>query len=70
MPAYNPEAGLISAGIELGARYQINDDWGIEGAVTYEGLTGDAKDSPITRAGSSEQWKARIGVTRAFRIGG
>jgi len=67
---YNPDSGLVSAGIELGARYRINDLWGIEGAITYDRLQNDAADSPIVKQGTKDEWGARIGLTRIFRIGG
>jgi outer membrane protein len=70
LPAYNPDGGMVSAGVELGARYQINDLWGLEGAVTWEKFTNDAADSPIVQQGSDEQWGVRFGVTRVFSIGG
>lgn len=70
LPAYDPDAGLVSAGLELGAIYQINDLWGLEGAITYDAFQNDAEDSPIVRNGASDQWGIRFGVTRVFRIGG
>ncbi|EPX79555.1 MipA/OmpV family protein [Salipiger mucosus] len=68
LPAYDPSGGLVSAGVEFGARYQINDDWGVEGAVSWETFTGDAENSPIVERGDADQWKMRIGVTRTFRL--
>lgn len=68
LPAYDPDAGLMSAGVELGARYQINDSWGVESAVTWENFTNDAEDSPIVQNGDSDQWRFRIGVTRVFNL--
>ncbi|MFP7671978.1 MipA/OmpV family protein [Marivita sp. S0852] len=68
--AYDPDGGLISAGIELGARYKINDLWGIEGAITYDVFQNDAADSPIVEQGTDEQWGVRVGITRVFSIGG
>lgn len=68
--AYDPEGGMVSAGVEFGARYQINDLWGLEGAVTWEKFTDDAADSPIVKQGDDEQWGIRFGVTRVFSIGG
>lgn len=70
LPAYDPDGGMVSAGVEFGARYQINDVWGLEGAVTWEKFTDDAADSPIVEQGSDEQWGVRFGVTRVFSIGG
>lgn len=70
LPAYDPDGGMVSAGIEFGAQYQINDVWGLEGAITWEKFTDDAADSPIVEQGSDEQWGIRFGVTRVFSIGG
>ncbi|WP_292286747.1 MipA/OmpV family protein [Marivita sp.] len=70
LSAYDPEGGMVSAGVEFGASYQINDDWGLEGALTWEKYTDDALDSPIVEQGSDEQWGLRFGVTRVFSIGG
>jgi outer membrane protein len=70
LPAYDPDGGMVSAGVEFGARYRINDVWGLEGAVTYEKFTDDAADSPIVKQGSDEQWGVRFGVTRVVNIGG
>ena len=70
LSAYDPDGGMVSAGVELGARYQINDLWGLEGAITWEKFTDDAADSPIVEQGTDEQWGVRFGVTRVFSIGG
>ena len=70
LPTYNPDGGLVSAGLEFGARYRINDLWGVEGAITYDVFSNDAADSPIVKQGSDDQWGARIGITRIFSIGG
>ncbi|MEM8824759.1 MAG: MipA/OmpV family protein [Pseudomonadota bacterium] len=67
LPEFDADGGLISAGIELGATYQINDRWGIEGAVLYDELFDDAEDSPITSDDST--FSARIGITRRFTLG-
>ena len=69
LPAYEAGGGLLSAGIELGARYELNDRWGIEGSITYDRLMNDAADSPITEQGSEDQFGARIGLTRTFSFG-
>jgi MipA family protein len=70
LPVYDLDGGMVSAGIEFGARYQINDVWGLEGAVTWERFSDDVADSPIVKQGSDEQWGIRLGVTRVFSIGG
>lgn len=70
LPVYELDGGMVSAGVEFGARYQINDVWGLEGAVTWEKFSDDVADSPIVKQGSDEQWGVRFGVTRVFGLGG
>ena len=65
---YDASGGLLATGIEIGARYLINERWGVEGALTYERLVNDAADSPITRQGSADQYGARIGITRRISL--
>ena len=69
LDAFEAEGGAISAGLEVGARYFIDDDWGIEGSINYDRLLGDAADSPITEAGSADQYRVRIGLTRRITFG-
>ena len=64
---YDADGGLLSAGVEVGAGYRINDRWGVDAAVTYEKLRNDAEDSPISL--DDEQVSARIGLTRRFTLG-
>lgn len=66
--AYEPGGGVVSAGVELGARYDLNEAWGVEGAVTYDRLVGDAADSPIVEQGDRDQYGLRIGVTRRITL--
>ncbi|MEM9796086.1 MAG: MipA/OmpV family protein [Pseudomonadota bacterium] len=65
--AFDPDGGLISTGLELGAGYRINDRWGMDAAIRYERLQDDAADSPITT--DDEQISASIGLTRRFTLG-
>ncbi|WP_432254887.1 MipA/OmpV family protein [Limimaricola sp. AA108-03] len=61
-PGFDADGGLISAGIEVGGIYAFSENWGLDGAVTYERLLNDAADSPITE--DEEQLGARLGITR------
>ena len=65
--SFDADGGLISAGVEVGAGYQISRNWGVDAVVTYERLRGDAADSPITT--DDGQVSASIGVTRRFTLG-
>ena len=69
LDAFDAEGGALSAGVEVGAHYSLTDDWGIEGAVTYDRLLSDAEDSPITEAGSADQYGVRVGLTRRITFG-
>lgn len=66
--AFDPEGGMLGAGLQIGATYQIDDRWSVNGEISYEKLLNDAADSPITSAGSEDQVQVRIGVSRAFTL--
>lgn len=68
LSSYDADGGLLGAGVELGARYRITDNWGLEGALTWQQLQNDAADSPITDEGSEDQWRVRVGLTRTFNL--
>ena len=64
--AYEPSSGLVSAGIELGARYRLSDAWGVEGTVSYDRLESDAGDSPVVE--DRDQYGVGIRLTRRFTL--
>ena len=66
--AYDADGGVLSAGLELGATYDVSDKWGIEGAVTWDRLTGDAESSPVVEQGDRDQYGLKIGVTRLITL--
>lgn len=66
--AYDADGGVVSAGLELGMEYRLNENWGVEGAVTWDRFTGDAEDSPIIENGERDQYGIRIGVTRRITL--
>lgn len=68
LAAFNAEGGVLSAGLELGAVYEINEDWGLTGAVQWNYLTNDAESSPITAMGDPNQFTLRLGVVRRFTL--
>lgn len=63
---YEAKGGLMSAGVELGARYLFNQNWGVEGAASWDRLMNDAADSPITE--NEDQYKVRLGITRSISL--
>lgn len=68
MAAHRAGGGALSAGFELGATYDINKDWGIDGAIRYDRYMNDAKDSPIVQRGDDDSWSVRLGVTRRISL--
>ena len=60
--AFEAGSGMISAGAELEAVYEVSDNWQVVGTITYDKLRGDAADSPISE--SDEQISTQIVLTR------
>ena len=48
-PAYDANGGLISAGVDLIATYEVADDWWIEFGASWDRFMGDAANSPIVQ---------------------
>ncbi|MBL4917518.1 MipA/OmpV family protein [Szabonella alba] len=69
LPAFSASGGALSAGIEIGATYAINDLWGIDGAIRYDRYLNDAKDSPIVQQGRDDAVSLRLGLTRRISLG-
>lgn len=67
--SFDAEGGAMTAGVELGMTYEIDENWGLDGAVVYEQFVGSAADSPIVEQGSDEQVSIRLGVTRNISFG-
>lgn len=65
---YRADGGLYSAGVEVGARYMVGSRWGVEGAASWNRLVNSAGDSPIPEAGSRDQYKLRLGLTRSLSL--
>ncbi len=66
--AFTATGGAMSAGVQMTGSYYINDKWSLDGILSYEKLLGDAADSPITVAGSEDQWRVGLGVSRIFNL--
>jgi outer membrane scaffolding protein for murein synthesis (MipA/OmpV family) len=65
---YDASGGLYSVGIELRARYQFTDAWGVEGTARYGRLVNDAYDSPIVEEGSPDQFGFGLLLTRSISM--
>ncbi|WP_185962109.1 MipA/OmpV family protein [Palleronia caenipelagi] len=66
--AYDADGGLVTAGVEFGAEYLINDNWSLEGAISYDKFVGDADDSPIVEEGDDDQYGIRFRVIRRITL--
>lgn len=67
-PEFDASGGLTSAGVTVTARYLLNERWGVEGQASWDRLLSDAADSPITRAGSEDQYSLSLGLTRRISL--
>ncbi len=68
MSYFDADGGLLGAGIEATAKYRFNDLWGVEAGLRADSLINDAHDSPITKRGSSSQFRLRLGITRELML--
>jgi MipA family protein len=68
LEAFDPDGGLVSAGLEAVATYRLADTWWLEGGVKWMHFQGDAADSPIVESDASGAPEIRIGIRRAFAI--
>ncbi len=68
-PATDVGGGFLSAGVEVGARYDFDEKWAAEGKASWTRLQGDAADSPITAQGSKDQYGFSLALIRKFSIG-
>jgi outer membrane protein len=65
-PAFEPEAGIVSAGIEASVDFALDGPWGLRVSLRADRLQGDAADSPISA--EDTQFSGFVGVTRDFRF--
>lgn len=68
LAAFDAAGGVMSVGMEFNAQYLFNPRWGLEGRATYARLLNDASKSPITEAGSADQYEIRLGLTRRISL--
>ncbi|MBY5989366.1 MipA/OmpV family protein [Roseovarius atlanticus] len=66
-PAYAPGSGLVTAGIEVGAQYELSQNWYLDGTLAWNRYVGDAADSPIVQ--DDDSFTASLVVMRRFNFG-
>lgn len=64
--AFNPGGGIKSVGIQLAARYEFIPDTFVTLDASYSSYVGDARESPIVKAGSENQFTVSLGLARRF----
>ncbi|MEL6257717.1 MAG: MipA/OmpV family protein [Pseudomonadota bacterium] len=66
---FDPEGGMRDVRLGLSARYNITDNWVINGSASYGRLVQDAADSPIVDDfGSANQYRMALTLSRSFRF--
>jgi outer membrane scaffolding protein for murein synthesis (MipA/OmpV family) len=65
-PSYTAKGGILSTSFDVGATYELNDVWALDGAIRYEQYQNDAKNSPIVQQGKDSNVSLRLGVSRRF----
>lgn len=67
--SFRPDAGLVSLGVEVSARYDFQNRWALQGTMGWHRLQDDAAQSPITQQGDRDQFSVKLIVTRSFTFG-
>lgn len=66
LSAWDTQGGVYGIGIEAGARYQFNEQWGVEGLARWSHLQNSAGASPVTS--EQEQYRIRFDLTRRISL--
>lgn len=61
--AYNPKAGLNSAGVAARVKYALNEKTFLHVSAGWDKFVGDVADSPIVQLGSEDQFTLGIGLS-------
>jgi outer membrane protein len=64
LPIYTPKAGINSVSFNLGANYQLTQQWGLGAIYSVSNLRGDAAISPITEKKS----QSTFGMFASYRF--
>ena len=68
LSAYEADSGFKTVGVRGSARYEFRPNWFINANAAYDRMVGDAKDSPIVKVGSEDQFFAGIGLSHRFSL--
>ncbi|TFF20411.1 MipA/OmpV family protein [Jiella endophytica] len=65
---FEADGGVKSVGVAASARYEFSPDWFLNADASWDKLVGDAKDSPIVKAGDDDQYSFTLGVSKKFSL--
>jgi outer membrane protein len=68
LTAFSPGGGLVSAGIELGMRYDLGNDWGLQGKLAVTRLQDEAARSPVTGLGNATSGTVSVLLTKKLTL--
>lgn len=65
--SYDADGGFKDVGLSVTAEYGIDQNWGLQGVISYYRLMNDAKDSPLVDdVGDKNQFSVGLSVTYSF----
>ncbi|CAN5139501.1 MipA/OmpV family protein [soil metagenome] len=65
---FDADGGFKSVGVWAETRWEFSPDWFATVDASYSRLVGDAGDSPITDAGSEDQFTVGLGLSKRFAV--
>ncbi len=65
---YDPSGGIKDVGLALQATYRITEKLSLRGKAEYTRYVGDAADSPIVKAGNTDEFVVGIGFSYLFGL--
>jgi outer membrane scaffolding protein for murein synthesis (MipA/OmpV family) len=69
LPVFDADSGFHAYGVIGAGTIMLSRSWGLYGYARYDRLTGDAADSPITRAfGSRDQFSGGLAIFYNFSV--
>ncbi|KAB0678069.1 MipA/OmpV family protein [Aureimonas leprariae] len=65
---YDPKSGFKTVGAAASARYEFRPAWFVNADASWNRFVGDAKDSPIVKAGDENQYTFGLGISKRFQL--
>ncbi|WP_246191482.1 MipA/OmpV family protein [Aureimonas leprariae] len=68
LDSYDPKGGFKTVGAAASARYEFRPTWFINADASWNRFVGDAKGSPIVKAGDENQYTVGVGFSKRFQL--